>query len=105
TGRTVRSLEKYRLCEKSPRTGRQASSPVMADRLPACRLHARQAGGPPAVTAGTAVFRRTRTFHTVSIVPGFNPAERRCRYLPSVKNGAAFLTYEARLFSHRCHRC
>ena len=37
----------------------------MADRLPACRHSARQAGGPPAITAGTAVFRRTRTFHTV----------------------------------------
>ena len=37
----------------------------MADRLPACRHSARQAGGPPALTAGTAVFRRTRTFHTV----------------------------------------
>ena len=37
----------------------------MADRLPACRLRAWQAGGPPAITAGTAVFRRTRTFHTV----------------------------------------
>ena len=38
----------------------------MADRLPACRLQARQAGGPPALTAGTAVFRRTQTFYTVS---------------------------------------
>ena len=37
----------------------------MADRLPACRHSARQAGGPTALTAGTAVFRRTRTFHTV----------------------------------------
>ena len=38
----------------------------MADRLPAGRLQARQAGGPPALTAGTAVFRRKRTSFTVS---------------------------------------
>ena len=54
------------MCKKSRHAGRQASSPVMADRLPACRLQARQAGGPPALTAGTAVFRRKRTSFTVS---------------------------------------
>ncbi len=90
----------------------------MADRLPACRLWARQAGGPPALTAGTAVFRRSQTFYTASKeggryfpirIPHFSrsdplshrgaPLHRGCFAGKSLGNGSARSTFPAQKFA------